>query len=125
MTLEELCAAHPDLTNQLKVQGETTARERISDILSCEASAAQFTVAKHLALNTTLAADVVKQTLSVMPKQEPVKETGGDQPPKTPNTDFSSFMSTIDNPKIVPVGDEAETGETAEAVAERIAGISF
>lgn len=125
MTLEELCAAHPALTSQLIAQGETTARERIADILSCDSSAEQFTVAKHLALNTTLAADVVKQTLSVMPKLEPTKKTEVVQPPKTPNTDFTSFMSTVDNPTIVPVGDEAETGETEETVAARIAGMSF
>lgn len=125
MTLEELCAAHPDLTNQLKAQGEATARERISEILSCDASAEQFTVAKHLALNTTLAVDVVKQTLSVMPKQEPTKMVEVEKPPSTQNTDFSSFMGTVDNPKIVPVGDEAESSETEEAVASRIAGMNF
>ncbi len=132
MDLEQLQAAHPTLCQQLIDQGAAQATQRIADVLSCEAADTHFPLAKHLALNTTLAVDVVKQTLGVLPvhTSEPVgaqenADAQGDAAPALPVatalTDFAQAMAAAQNPVIVPTGEDAESGDTEEAIAKRIA----
>ncbi len=130
MDLEKLLAAHPSLCQQLIDQGETKATKRIGEILSCDAAVNRFPLAQHLALNTTLAVDIVKTALGVMPEQktpaalspEAHKKTGAQGSENTPgHTDFLQVMGSLPNPKIVPMGDGDEEGETEEAVAKRVA----
>lgn len=126
MDLEQLLAAHPTLCQQLIDQGEEKATKRIGEILSCDAAANRFPLAQHLALNTTLAVDIVKTALGVMPVMPDTPITPADKKPESAaaHTDFSQVMGALINPTIVPVGDDAEEGETEEAMAKRIAEIS-
>ncbi len=132
MDIEQLTQEHPALCQQLVDKGEAKATARIREILSCDLTSAQFPLAQHLALNTTLAVDVVKTTLAVVPEPTApaadAQALGTEQTqPTTPvaapsaHTDFAAAMNTLGNPVIVPAGDDAESGDTEEALAKRIA----
>ncbi len=123
MNLDELIEAHPALCQQLEDRGAENARQRIASILSCDAAHLNFPLAQHLALNTTLAEDVIKTTLSVAPNTQK-KDSNEGAPEAASTTDFSQVMAALTNPKIVPSaneGDDGDGGESEDVIAKRIA----
>lgn len=110
MNLEQLKTDHPDLVASLHAEGSAKEKQRLKDILSCEAAEGRQKLAQEIALNTEI---------NAMDAQHLMKSAPKDEPEKSQSSSFERVMSSIPNPEIAPDGDDHIA--TADTVADRIA----
>jgi len=110
MNLEQLKTDHPDLVASLHAEGSAKEKQRLKDILSCEAAEGRQKLAQEIALHTEI---------NAMDAQHLMKSAPKDEPEKSQSSSFERVMSSIPNPEIAPDGDDHIT--TADTVADRIA----
>ncbi len=110
MNLEQLKTDHPDLVASLHAEGSAKEKQRLKDILSCEAAEGREKLAQEIALNTEI---------NAMDAQHLMKSAPKDEPEKSHSSSFERVMSSIPNPEIAPDGDDHIA--TADTVADRIA----
>ncbi len=110
MNLEQLKTDHPDLVASLHAEGSAKEKQRLKDILSCEAAEGRQKLAQEIALQTEINAMDAQHLMSTAPKNEPKGSN---------STSFDRVMSSIPNPAIAPDGDDHIA--TADTVADRIA----
>lgn len=110
MNLEQLKTEHPDLVTSLHAEGSAKEKQRLKDILSCEAAEGREKLAQEIALNTEI---------NAMDAQHLMKSAPKDEPEKSQSSSFERVMSSIPNPEIAPDGDDHIA--TADTVADRIA----
>ena len=110
MNLEQLKTDHPDLVASLHAEGSAKEKQRLKDILSCEAAEGREKLAQEIALNTEI---------NAMDAQHLMKSAPKDEPEKSQSSSFERVMSSIPNPEIAPDGDDHIA--TADTVADRIA----
>jgi len=110
MNLEQLKTDHPDLVASLHAEGSAKEKERLKDILSCEAAEGRQKLAQEIALHTEI---------NAMDAQHLMKSAPKDEPEKSQSSSFERVMSSIPNPEIAPDGDDHIA--TADTVADRIA----
>ena len=113
MNMEQLKADHPDLVTILQAEGSTAEKQRLKDILTCDAAEGREQLAQEIALNTEINAMDAQHLMSTAPKDEP-KESNSNS--------FDRVMFSIPNPEIAPDGDD-HTAADADAVADRIASV--
>lgn len=112
MNLEQLKTDHPDLVASLHAEGSAKEKQRLKDILSCEAAEGREKLAQEIALQTEINAMDAQHLMSTAPKDEPKGSN---------STSFDRVMSSIPNPEIAPDGDD-HTAD-ADTVADRIASV--
>ncbi len=110
MNLEQLKTDHPDLVASLHAEGSAKEKQRLKDILSCEAAEGRQKLAQEIALHTEI---------NAMDAQHLMKSAPKDEPEKSQSSSFEQVMSSIPNPEIAPDGDDHIA--TADTVADRIA----
>ncbi len=110
MNLEQLKTDHPDLVASLHAEGSAKEKQRLKDILNCEAAEGREKLAQEIALNTEI---------NAMDAQHLMKSAPKDEPEKSQSSSFDRVMSSIPNPEIAPDGDDHIA--TADTVADRIA----
>lgn len=110
MNLEQLKTDHPDLVASLHAEGSAKEKQRLKDILSCEAAEGRQKLAQEIALHTEI---------NAMDAQHLMKSAPKDEPEKPQSSSFERVMSSIPNPEIAPDGDDHIA--TADTVADRIA----
>ena len=110
MNLEQLKTDHPDLVASLHAEGSAKEKQRLKDILSCEAAEGRQKLAQEIALHTEI---------NAMDAQHLMKSAPKDEPKVSNSTSFERVMSSIPNPEIAPDGDDHIA--TADTVADRIA----
>jgi len=110
MNLEQLKTDHPDLVASLHAEGSAKEKQRLKDILSCEAAEGRQKLAQEIALHTEI---------NAMDAQHLMKSAPKDEPEKSQSSSFERVMSAIPNPEIAPDGDDHIA--TADTVADRIA----
>lgn len=110
MNLEQLKTDHPDLVASLHEEGSAKEKQRLKDILSCEAAEGRQKLAQEIALHTEI---------NAMDAQHLMKSAPKDEPEKSQSSSFERVMSSIPNPEIAPDGDDHIA--TADTVADRIA----
>tara|TARA_Y100001934_G_scaffold281710_1_gene392378 strand:+ start:311 stop:1519 length:1209 start_codon:yes stop_codon:yes gene_type:complete len=110
MNLEQLKTDHPDLVASLHAEGSAKEKQRLKDILSCEAAEGRQKLAQEIALHTEI---------NAMDAQHLMKSAPKDEPEKSHSSSFERVMSSIPNPEIAPDGDDHIA--TADTVADRIA----
>lgn len=110
MNLEQLKTEHPDLVASLYAEGSAKEKQRLKDILSCEAAEGREKLAQEIALNTEI---------NAMDAQHLMKSAPKDEPEKPQSSSFDRVMSSIPNPEIAPDGDDHIVN--ADTVADRIA----
>lgn len=110
MNLEQLKTDHPDLVNTLHAEGSAKEKQRLKDILSCEAAEGCKKLAQEIALNTDI---------NAMDAQHLMKSAPKDEPEKSQSSSFERVMSAIPNPEISPDSDDYTS--TVDAIADRIA----
>lgn len=110
MNLEQLKTDHPDLVASLHAEGSAKEKQRLKDILSCEAAEGRQKLAQEIALHTDI---------NAMDAQHLMKSAPKDEPEKSQSSSFERVMSSIPNPEIAPDGDDHIA--TADTVADRIA----
>lgn len=110
MNLEQLKTDHPDLVASLHAEGSAKEKQRLKDILSCEAAEGRQKLAQEIALHTEI---------NAMDAQHLMKSAPKDEPEKSQPSSFERVMSSIPNPEIAPDGDDHIA--TADTVADRIA----
>lgn len=110
MNLEQLKTDHPDLVASLHAEGSAKEKQRLKDILSCEAAEGRQKLAQEIALHTEI---------NAMDAQHLMKSAPKDEPEKSQSSSFERVMSSIPNPEIAPDGDDYIA--TADTVADRIA----
>ena len=110
MNLEQLKTDHPDLVASLHAEGSAKEKQRLKDILSCEAAEGRQKLAQEIALHTEI---------NAMDAQHLMKSAPKDEPEKPQSSSFDRVMSSIPNPEIAPDGDDHIA--TADTVADRIA----
>lgn len=110
MNLEQLKTDHPDLVASLHAEGSAKEKQRLKDILSCEAAEGRQKLAQEIALHTEI---------NAMDAQHLMKSAPKDEPEKSQSSSFERVMSSIPNPEIAPDGDDHIA--TADTVADRIA----
>ena len=110
MNLEQLKTDHPDLVASLHAEGSAKEKQRLKDILSCEAAEGRQKLAQEIALHTEI---------NAMDAQHLMKSAPKDEPKVSNSTSFERVMSAIPNPEIAPDGDDHIA--TADTVADRIA----
>ena len=110
MDIETFKQEHPDWVSQIRHEGATAEKQRLSDILTSEEAKAHEPLAKEIAFNTDLG---VKETLQLLTCiAEKARAI----------TSFERVMATISNPEITPSPDDSEPD--VEALANRIAASS-
>ncbi len=110
MNLEQLKTDHPDLVASLHAEGSAKEKQRLKDILSCEAAEGRQKLSYEIALHTEI---------NAMDAQHLMKSAPKDEPEKSQSSSFERVMSSIPNPEIAPDGDDHIA--TADTVADRIA----
>lgn len=110
MNLEQLKTDHPDLVASLHAEGSAKEKQRLKDILNCEAAEGRQKLAQEIALHTEI---------NAMDAQHLMKSAPKDEPEKSQSSSFERVMSSIPNPEIAPDGDDHIA--TADTVADRIA----
>ena len=110
MNLEQLKTDHPDLVASLHAEGSAKEKQRLKDILSCEAAEGRQKLSYEIALHTEI---------NAMDAQHLMKSAPKDEPEKSQSSSFERVMSAIPNPEIAPDGDDHIA--TADTVADRIA----
>lgn len=110
MNLEQLKTDHPDLVASLHAEGSAKEKQRLKDILSCEAAEGRQKLAQEIALHTEI---------NAMDAQHLMKSAPKDELEKSQSSSFERVMSSIPNPEIAPDGDDHIA--TADTVADRIA----
>jgi len=110
MNLEQLKTDHPDLVASLHAEGSAKEKQRLKDILSCEAAEGRQKLAQEIALHTET---------NAMDAQHLMKSAPKDEPKVSNSTSFERVISSIPNPEIAPDGDDHIA--TADTVADRIA----
>lgn len=110
MNLEQLKTDHPDLVASLHAEGSAKEKQRLKDILSCEAAEGRQKLAQEIALHTEI---------NAMDAQHLMKSAPKDEPKVSNSTSFERVMSSIPNPEIAPDGDDHIA--TSDTVADRIA----
>lgn len=109
MDIEKLITEHSDVFAQAKEMGATEEKLRLEQILKAEQANGRETLAKELALTTSISAHDAIRILASSPMENNTKQT----------TSFERVMATIPNPQIEPTKGDAE--ETVETIAMRIA----
>ncbi len=110
MNLEQLKTDHPDLVASLHAEGSAKEKQRLKDILSCEAAEGRQKLSYEIALHTEI---------NAMDAQHLMKSAPKDEPKVSNSTSFERVMSSIPNPEIASDGDDHIA--TADTVADRIA----
>jgi len=108
MDIETLVSEHPDLLAQAKAMGAEEEKSRLKDILGSEHAKGRETLAREMAITTSIHAVEAIALLSSSPKEE-----------AKPVTSFEKLMANIPNPEIEP--EQGEMEENIDAVAKRIA----
>ena len=98
MNLEQLKTDHPDLVASLHAEGSAKEKQRLKDILSCEAAGGRQKLAQEIALHTEI---------NAMDAQHLMKSAPKDELEKSQSSSFERVMSSIPNPEITPDGDDA------------------
>jgi hypothetical protein len=75
MNLEQLKTDHPDLVASLHAEGSAKEKQRLKDILSCEAAEGRQKLAQEIALHTEINAMDAQHLMKSAPKDEPEKIT--------------------------------------------------
>ena len=111
MDMETLQKEHPDWVAQIRHEGASAEKQRLSDILTSEEAKDREKLAREIAFNTDLGVKEALQLLACAPLNE-----------RKATTSFERVMAKIPNPEIMPGPDDSEPD--VEGLANRIVAAS-